>query len=94
MSTRFRPYHPEQTYLLPPSPSDCLAEGHMAYFMAEIVDRLDVQSFYARYEGDGRRNHPMIPGCCCRCWCTPTRAGCSVHGRLPRSWKKMWRFAF
>jgi transposase len=61
MSTRFRPYHPEQTYLLPPSPSDWLAEGHLAYFIAEIVDTLDVDSFYARYEGDGRRNSPYDP---------------------------------
>jgi len=61
MSTRFRPYHPEQTYLLPPSPSDWLAEGHLAYFIAEIVDTLDVESFYARYEGDGRRNSPYDP---------------------------------
>jgi len=61
MTTRFRPYHPEQPYLLPPSPSDWLAEGHLAYFIAEIVDTLDVNSFYARYEGDGRRNSPYDP---------------------------------
>jgi len=37
--------------LLPPSPSDWLAEGHLAYFIAEIVDTLDVDGFCARYEG-------------------------------------------
>ena len=42
MSTRFGPYHPEQSYLLPPSPSDWLAEGHLAYFIAEMVDTLEV----------------------------------------------------
>jgi transposase len=61
MSTRFRPYHPEQSYLLPPCPSNWLAEGHLAYFIAEIVDTLDVDTFYARYEGDGRRNSPYDP---------------------------------
>jgi transposase len=61
MSTRFRPYHPEQTYLLPPSLSDCSPEGYLAYFIAEIVDTLDMESFYARYEGDGRRNSPYDP---------------------------------
>jgi transposase len=25
----------------------------------EVIDRLDLQSFYARYEGDGRRNQPF-----------------------------------
>jgi len=61
MSTRFRPYYPEQRYLLPPSPSDWLAEGHLAYFIAEIVDTLEVDGFYAPYEGDGRRNSPYDP---------------------------------
>jgi len=61
MSTRFRPYYPEQSYLLPPSLSDWLAKGHLAYFISEIVDALDVKSFYARYEGDGRRNSPYDP---------------------------------
>ncbi len=61
MSTRIRPYYPEQRYLLPPSPSDWLAEGHLAYFIAEIVDTLEVDGFYAPYEGDGRRNSPYDP---------------------------------
>jgi transposase len=61
MSTRFRPYYPEQRYLLRPSPSDWLAEGHLAYFIGEIVDTLEVGGFYARYEGDGRRNSSYDP---------------------------------
>jgi len=54
MNTRFRPLPSEQSYLLPPSPSDWLAEGHLAYFIAEIVDTLEVDGFYAAYEGNGR----------------------------------------
>jgi len=61
MGTRFRPYQPDQTYLLPPSPADWLSEGHLAYYVAEVVDQLDLTSFYARYEGDGRRNSPYDP---------------------------------
>ena len=48
MNRRFRRYHREQSYLLAPSPSDWVAEGHLAYFIAEIVDTLEVESFYAR----------------------------------------------
>jgi len=55
MSTRFGPYHPEQSYLLPPSPSDWLAEGHLAYFIAEMVDTLEVDGFYAEHEGSKRK---------------------------------------
>ena len=61
MGTRFRPYQPDQPYLLPPSPSDWLSEDHLAYFVADVVDQLDLTAFYARYEGDGRRNSPYDP---------------------------------
>lgn len=61
MNTRFRPYHPEQSYLLPASPAEWLPEGHLAYFISEVVDDLDLRPFYERYEGDGRRNSPYDP---------------------------------
>ena len=61
MPTSFLAYEPNQTFLLPPSPSEWLAEDHLVYFVSEIIDRLDLQKFYARYEGDGRRNQPYDP---------------------------------
>ena len=61
MPTSFLPYEPNQTFLLPPSPSEWLAENHLVYFVSDIIDRLDLQEFYARYEGDGRRNQPYDP---------------------------------
>ncbi|MGD8385339.1 MAG: IS1182 family transposase [Lysobacterales bacterium] len=61
MGTRFRPYQPDQPYLLPPSPADWLPDGHLAYFISEVVDQLDVSAFCTRYEGDGRRNSPYHP---------------------------------
>jgi len=38
-----------------------LPEDHLAYFISETVDRLDVSVFYRCYEGDGRRNCPFDP---------------------------------
>ena len=61
MPTSFLPYEPDQDFLLPPSVSEWLAENHLGYFVSEIIDRLDLQKFYARYEGDGRRNQPFDP---------------------------------
>lgn len=61
MSTSFRPYHPDQSLLLPPSPRDWLPEDHLAFFVSDTVDALDVSAFYERYEGDGRRNQPFEP---------------------------------
>jgi transposase len=61
MPTSFLPYEPNQTFLLPPSPSEWLPENHLVYFVSEIIDRLDLQKFYTRYDGDGRRNQPYDP---------------------------------
>ena len=61
MPTSFRPYAPEQDLLLPPSLSDWLPEGHLAYFISEVVEELDLRVFYAPYEGDGRRKSPYEP---------------------------------
>lgn len=38
-----------------------MREDHLAYFISETVDRLDVSVFYRCYEGDGRRNCPFDP---------------------------------
>lgn len=61
MPTSFLPYEPEQNFLLPPSLTEWLPENHLVYFVSEIIDRLDLQIFYSRYEGDGRRNQPYDP---------------------------------
>ena len=61
MPTTFRPYQPDQSWLLPPSPQDWLSEGHLAFFISETVDSLDLSVLYERYEGDGRRNQPFDP---------------------------------
>ena len=62
MPTTFRPYALDQEFLLPPSPRDWLPEDHLAYFISDTVDALDLSAFYERYEGDGRRNRPFDPG--------------------------------
>ena len=61
MPTTFRPCAPDQSLLFPPSPRDWLPEGHLAFFIADTVAALDLQPFYAPYEGDGRRNQPFDP---------------------------------
>lgn len=61
MPTTFRPYNPEQTPALPPSPLCWLPEGHLAFFISDTVDNLDLSSFYEPYAGDGRRNRPFEP---------------------------------
>lgn len=61
MGTTFRPYSPDQDLLLPPSLNEWLPESHLAYFISDVVEQLDLSAFYARYEGDGRRKSPYEP---------------------------------
>ena len=61
MPTSFRPYAPDQSLLFPASPRDWLPEGHLAFFIGDTVDALDLRAFYAPYDGDGRRNQPFDP---------------------------------
>jgi transposase len=52
---------PEQGLLLPESLLDWLPEDHLAHFVSDAVDALDLDAFHARYEGDGRRRQPFDP---------------------------------
>ena len=61
MPTSYRPYEPDQVMLLPAAPQDWLPQGHLAYFISDTVDALDLKAFYARYDGGGSRNQPFHP---------------------------------
>ena len=62
MPSNYRPYQPEQSFLLPPSPRDWLPENHLSLFISDVVDELDLSSFEAGYEeGDARGNQPFHP---------------------------------
>ncbi len=55
------PYQPDQQQLLPSALHDWLAEGHLAYFISETVDQLNLSAFHARYAKGGPRNQPFHP---------------------------------
>lgn len=61
MAASYLPYRPDQSYLLPPSLGEWLPEGHLAYFISETVDTLDLSAFHARYAGGGPGNQPFHP---------------------------------
>jgi transposase len=61
MSASYIPYHPEQQQLLPSALQDWLPQGHLAYFISDTVDSLNLSAFHARYAGGGSRNQPFHP---------------------------------
>jgi len=50
-TTRFRSYAPDQLLLLPPDLRQWLPEGHLAYFLLDVVSELDLTEIYASYDG-------------------------------------------
>ena len=58
----FKPYTPEQLLLLPPALQDWLPEGHLALFLSDVVEALDLSPIFAAYAtGDGRGQPPYHP---------------------------------
>ena len=61
MPISYLPYEPQQQRLLPDALQDWLPEGHLAYFISDSVDSLDLSAFHARYAKGGPRNQPFHP---------------------------------
>lgn len=61
MTASYIPYVPEQSLLLPPTLQEWLPQGHLAYFISDTVDALDLSAFHARYAKGGPRNQPFHP---------------------------------
>jgi transposase len=47
--------------LLPHAVQEWLPEGHLAYYISDTVDSLDLSAFHARYANGGSRNQPFHP---------------------------------
>lgn len=51
--SRFRPYSPNQAYLLPPNTKDVLGQDHLVFFVHGVVERLDLTDFERAYSEEG-----------------------------------------
>lgn len=61
MSTRYRPYSPEQPHLLPSSPQDWMPQDHLAYLVRDVVRSLDLSAFHRYHLKDPRGAPPFDP---------------------------------
>jgi len=57
----FRPYDPDQMLLLPPSLKEWLPAGHLVYFVADLVENLDLDAILSAYGGPARGTVPYDP---------------------------------
>jgi transposase len=62
MSKTFRTYDLNQRLLLPPDLREWLPENHLALFISDVVDELDLSAIVRSYDdGDGRGQPPYHP---------------------------------
>jgi transposase len=61
MTASYIAYHPEQQQLLPSALQDWLPQGHLAYFLNDTIDSLDLSAFHECYAAGGPRNQPFHP---------------------------------
>ena len=61
MGKSYRPYYPDEELLLPPSLRDWLPENHLAYFVSDVADNLDLSGMDAVYGNEKRGQPPYNP---------------------------------
>src|SRR3972149_4483016 len=61
MSKTFRPYEPDQDFLMPASMREWLPGDHLAYFISDMVDQLDLSAIMKRYAREERGYPPYHP---------------------------------
>lgn len=65
--SRFVPVDRDTAYLLPPSVDEWLPSDHLARFVVEVIDRLDLDELVKQYAGRGSAAQPIIRPCCSGC---------------------------
>jgi transposase len=61
MSKTFRPYEPDQPFLMPASIREWLPSGHLVYFVSDVMGQLDLSAVTERYAHEGRGYPPYHP---------------------------------
>jgi transposase len=61
MAKTFRPYEPNQLLLLPPSLQDWVPDGHLARFVSDMIDTLDLSEIEDAYSEE--RGYPPYHPC-------------------------------
>jgi transposase len=86
MAVNVRGFDRDQQFLMPPSLRDWLPEDHLAWFIADVVEALDLSAFYASYRDDGRGGATYDPALMLAvllyAYCTGERSSRRIEGHL------------
>jgi transposase len=81
MTCNFRRGDPDQPFLLPPDLRDWLPADHLAWFIRDVVDELDLEPFLRAYRADGHGHPAYDPKTLLGVLLMPTPSGCAPPGR-------------
>ena len=70
----------EQGFLLPPELRDWLPEDHLAWFVIDAVEGMDLAAFYAAYRADGHGRAAYEPSMMVALVLYAFATGCSRRG--------------
>ncbi len=84
MGKTFRPYQPNQLLVLPPWLRDWLPADHLAYFVSEVVDSLDLSGIYESYSEE-RGYPPYHPLMMMKLWLYGYACGVRSARKLQRA---------
>jgi len=86
VSKTFRPYEPDQDFLMPASMREWLPGDHLAYFISDMVDQLDLSAIMKRYAGEERGYPPYHPAMMVKvllyAYCTGVASSRKIEKRL------------
>ena len=61
MSKTYRAYDPDQQLLLPAALQEWRPDDHLAHFISDVIEQLDLSDITARYEQERRGGPPYHP---------------------------------
>lgn len=86
MAYNLIPCDREQQFLLPPSLEDWLPQDHLARFVIDIIDQLDLDAFYVKRRADGwgraAYDPKMMVALLVYAYCTGVRSSRGIERRL------------
>jgi transposase len=84
MGKTFRPYQPDQLLVLPPSLQEWLPVDHLAYFVSDVVEGLDLSAIYESYTEE-RGYPPYHPLLMTKLWLYGYACGVRSSRKLQRA---------
>ena len=85
MAKTFRPYDPDQMLLLPPSLADWVPEDHLARFVRDVVDTLElraIEEVYTEERGYPPYDPRMMVTVLLYAYCTGTYSSRKIAAKL------------